>query len=70
MSSAECTYYIIKRAKNMGLYVVGIDPCIDAACKNEVDVFEVVGALDKVTRRLFNSVVNLGRFATASVTFL
>ena len=37
---------IIKRAKNMGLYVVGIDPCFDAACKNEVDIFEVVGGQD------------------------
>ena len=37
---------IIKRAKNMGLYVVGIDPCVNAACKNEVDVFEVVDGQD------------------------
>ena len=37
---------IITRAKNMGLYVIGIDPCDDAVCKNEVDVFEVVDGQD------------------------
>lgn len=37
---------IIMRAKNMGLYVVGIDPCADAVCKKEVDVFEVVDGQD------------------------
>lgn len=33
---------IIKRAKMMGLYTVGIDPCADATCKDCVDAFEVV----------------------------
>lgn len=37
---------IIHRAKEMGLFVVGIDPCEDAYCKNEVDAFEVVGGQD------------------------
>ena len=37
---------IIQRAKLMGLFVVGIDPCEDAACKDEVDAFEVVGGQD------------------------
>lgn len=37
---------IIKRAQAKGLYVVGIDPCTDAACKDEVDAFEVVGGQD------------------------
>lgn len=37
---------IINRAKLMGLYTVGIDPCEDAVCKNEVDAFEVVGGQD------------------------
>lgn len=37
---------IINRAKLMGLYVVGIDPCVDAVCKDEVDVFEVVDGQD------------------------
>lgn len=37
---------IINRAKLMGLYTVGIDPCEDATCRNDVDVFEVVGGQD------------------------
>ena len=37
---------IINRAKKMGLYVVGIDPCADAVCRDEVDAFEVVGGQD------------------------
>lgn len=37
---------IIGRAHNMGLYVVGIDPCKDAFCKDSVDAFEVVGGQD------------------------
>lgn len=37
---------IIQRAKLMGLFVVGIDPCEDAVCKDEVDAFEVVGGQD------------------------
>ena len=34
---------IINRAKKMGLYTVGIDPCEDATCSRDVDAFEVVG---------------------------
>ena len=37
---------IIERARKMGLFVVGIDPCIDAACKAVCDAFEVVGGQD------------------------
>jgi len=37
---------IIKRAQNKGLYVVGIDPCETAFCKDDVDAFEVVGGQD------------------------
>ena len=37
---------IIKRAKKMGLYTVGIDPCADATCKDCVDAFEVVSGQD------------------------
>lgn len=37
---------IILRAKKMGLYTVGIDPCEDATCKDDVDAFEVVGGQD------------------------
>ena len=37
---------IINRAKKMGLYTVGIDPCEDATCRSDVDAFEVVGGQD------------------------
>lgn len=37
---------IIRRAKKMGLYTVGIDPCADATCKDCVDAFEVVPGQD------------------------
>ena len=37
---------IIGRAKLMGLYTVGIDPCEDATCRGDVDAFEVVGGQD------------------------
>lgn len=39
---------IINRAKLMGLFTVGIDPCEDAVCRDEVDAFEVVGGQDFV----------------------
>lgn len=42
----ELQQSIIKRAKAMGLFVVGIDPCSDAYCKDDVDAFEVVGGQD------------------------
>lgn len=37
---------IIERAKLMGLFVIGIDPCADAVCKDSVDAFEIVGGQD------------------------
>lgn len=37
---------IIDRAKKMGLYTVGIDPCEDATCRDCVDAFEVVPGQD------------------------
>ncbi len=37
---------IIERSKKMGLYTVGIDPAEDAACRNVVDAFEIVGGQD------------------------
>lgn len=37
---------IIERAKKMGLYTVGIDPCEDATCRDSVDAFEVVPGQD------------------------
>ena len=30
----------------MGLFTIGIDPCADAVCKEEVDAFEIVGGQD------------------------
>lgn len=42
----ELQHSIIRRAKLMGLYTIGIDPCADAVCKDEVDAFEVVGGQD------------------------
>ena len=37
---------IIKRAKLMGLYTVGIDPVATATCRDAVDAFEVIGGQD------------------------
>lgn len=37
---------IIHRAKLKGLFTIGIDPCADAVCKDEVDAFEIVGGQD------------------------
>lgn len=37
---------IIERARKMGLYTVGVDPCVDAISKGCVDTFEVVGGQD------------------------
>lgn len=37
---------IIRRAKLRGLFTIGIDPCADAVCKDELDAFEIVGGQD------------------------
>ena len=42
----ELQQSIIGRAHKMGLFVVGIDPCADAFCKDDTDAFEVVGGQD------------------------
>ena len=42
----ELQQSIIGRAHKKGLFVVGIDPCEDAFCKDDVDAFEVVGGQD------------------------
>ena len=42
----ELQQSIIGRAHKKGLFVVGIDPCADAFCKDDVDAFEVVGGQD------------------------
>jgi len=44
----ELQLSIIERAKQIGLFVVGIDPCSDAACKDACDAFEVVGGQDLI----------------------
>lgn len=42
----ELQLSIIRRAKAMGLFTVGIDPCEDAFVKDDCDAFEVVGGQD------------------------
>ena len=42
----ELQQSIISRAKKMNLFVVGIDPCEDAYCKQDCDAFEVVSGQD------------------------
>ena len=42
----ELQLSIINRAKAMGLFTVGIDPCEDAYARNACDAFEVVGGQD------------------------
>ena len=42
----ELQQSIIGRAHKKGFFVVGIDPCADAFCKDDVDAFEVVGGQD------------------------
>ena len=42
----ELQQSIIARAHSMGLFVVGIDPCPEAYCRDDVDAYEVVGGQD------------------------
>lgn len=42
----ELQQSIISRAHKKELFVVGIDPCADAYCKDDTDAFEVVGGQD------------------------
>ena len=42
----ELQLSIINRAKSMGLFTVGIDPCEDAYARDACDAFEVVGGQD------------------------
>ena len=42
----ELQLSIIKRANQMGLFTVGIDPCEDAYSRSECCAFEVVGGQD------------------------
>ncbi len=57
---------IICRAKNMGLYVVGIDPCADAVCRNDVDAFEVVGGQDFEGTKAVAQKYNIAAIVTAA----
>lgn len=51
----ELQQSIISRAKKMNLFVVGIDPCEDAYCKDDCDAFEVVGGQD------FNGTIDVAK---------
>ena len=42
----ELQQSIISRAHKKGLFVVGIDPCAEAFCKDDTDAFEIVGGQD------------------------
>lgn len=57
---------IIQRAKLMGLYTIGIDPCADAVCKDEVDVFEVVGGQDYESTLAVARKYNIAAVVTAA----
>lgn len=57
---------IIKRAKAMGLFVVGIDPCADAVCRDAVDAFEVVGGQDYEGTLAVARKYNISAIATAA----
>ena len=57
---------IILKAKSAGLYVVGIDPNKNAACKDSVDAFEVVGPDDYETTLKIAITYNVSAVLTAS----
>ncbi len=57
---------IILKAKSAGLYVVGIDPNKNAACKDSVDAFEVVGPDDYETTLKIAIKYNVSAVLTAS----
>lgn len=57
---------IIKRAKAKGLFVVGIDPCADAYCRDVVDAFEIVGGQDYEGTLAIARKYNVSAIATAA----
>lgn len=57
---------IINRAKAKGLFVVGIDPCADAFCRDAVDAFEVVGGQDYEGTLAVARKYNINAIATAA----
>lgn len=58
--TGELQKSVILRAKAQGLFVVGIDPSENAACKNDVDAFEIVDGKD------FNGTINVAKKYDAS----
>lgn len=57
---------IIKRAKAKGFFVVGIDPCADAYCRDVVDAFEIVGGQDYEGTLAVAHKYNVSAIATAA----
>ena len=57
---------IINRAKAKGLFVVGIDPCADAFCRDAVDAFEIVGGQDYEGTLAVARKYNIRAIATAA----
>lgn len=57
---------IIEKAKHKELFVVGIDPCVNAICKEDVDAFEVVDGNDFQTTILIAKKYNISAIATAA----
>ena len=57
---------IIERARKSGLFVVGIDPCIDAFCKDAVDVFERVDGQDFETTIAIAKKYHISAIVTAA----
>ena len=62
----ELQLSIIERAKKMGLFVVGIDPCADAVCKDACDAFEVVGGQDLIRTSAVCNKYNVKAIVTAA----
>ncbi|HCN53803.1 MAG TPA: hypothetical protein DIS88_08440 [Prevotella sp.] len=58
--TGELQKSLILRAKAQGLFVVGIDPSESAACKKEVDAFEVIDGRD------FNGTIKVAKKYDAS----
>lgn len=62
----ELQLSIIKRAKLMGLFTVGIDPCEDAFSRSECDAFKVVGGQDYEGTLAIAKKFNISAIATAA----
>ena len=62
----ELQLSIIKRAKKMGLFTVGIDPCEDASSRAECDAFEIVGGQDYEGTLVVAKKYNISAIVTAA----